>query len=120
MSWCLRKSAGCIESVFNDQLQKYLLKSKSCCKPAGESSLGPSGLFLEVVFGYVTAFAPSYEVFAASRLLVGLMNGGIGVVCFVLVQEYVGKSYWAMTGTNLEVHILIQSQFSLFCEVGGI
>nr|XP_020462319.1 solute carrier family 22 member 15 [Monopterus albus] len=57
------------------------------------------GLFFEVVFGYVTAFAPSYEVFALSRLLVGLMNGGIGLVCFVLTQEYVGKSYWAMTGT---------------------
>lgn len=57
-----------------------------------------TGLFFEVVFGYVTAFAPSYEVFAASRFLVGLMNGGIGLVCFVLTQEYVGKSYWAMTG----------------------
>ncbi|XP_047207196.1 solute carrier family 22 member 15 [Girardinichthys multiradiatus] len=58
-----------------------------------------TGLFFEVIFGYVTAVAPSYEVFAASRLLVGLMNGGIGLVCFVLTQEYVGKSYWAMTGT---------------------
>ncbi|XP_053189349.1 solute carrier family 22 member 15 [Scomber japonicus] len=58
-----------------------------------------TGLFFEVLFGYVTAFAPSYEVFAVSRLLVGLMNGGIGLVCFVLTQEYVGKSYWAMTGT---------------------
>ncbi|XP_037553916.1 solute carrier family 22 member 15 [Nematolebias whitei] len=58
-----------------------------------------TGLFLEVIFGYVTALAPSYEVFATSRFLVGLMNGGIGLVCFVLTQEYVGKSYWAMTGT---------------------
>ncbi|KAM4607134.1 solute carrier family 22 member 15 isoform 2-T2 [Polymixia lowei] len=58
-----------------------------------------TGLFFEVVFGYMTALAPSYEVFALSRLLVGLMNGGIGLVCFVLTQEYVGKSYWAMTGT---------------------
>uniref|UniRef100_A0A7N6B3W0 Solute carrier family 22 member 15 n=1 Tax=Anabas testudineus TaxID=64144 RepID=A0A7N6B3W0_ANATE len=58
-----------------------------------------TGLFFEVVFGYVSALAPSYEVFAVSRLLVGLMNGGIGLVCFVLTQEYVGKSYWAMTGT---------------------
>lgn len=57
------------------------------------------GMFFEVLFGYLTAFAPSYEVFALSRLLVGLMNGGIGLVCFVLVQEYVGRSYWAMTGT---------------------
>ncbi|XP_026165963.1 solute carrier family 22 member 15 isoform X1 [Mastacembelus armatus] len=58
-----------------------------------------TSMFLEVVFGYVTAFAPSYEVFAVSRLLVGLMNGAIGLVCFVFTQEYVGKSYWAMTGT---------------------
>ncbi|XP_042358128.1 solute carrier family 22 member 15 [Plectropomus leopardus] len=58
-----------------------------------------TGLFFEVVFGYVTALAPSYEVFALSRFLVGLMNGGINVACFVLTQEYVGKSYWAMTGT---------------------
>ncbi|KAM3605935.1 uncharacterized protein V6R79_007637 [Siganus canaliculatus] len=62
-----------------------------------------TGLFFEVVFGYVTSFAPSYEVFAVSRLLVGLMNGGIGLVCFVLAQEYVGKSYWAMTGTLTSV-----------------
>lgn len=64
----------------------------------------PPGLFFEVLFGYVTALAPSYEVFAASRLLVGLMNGGIGLVCFVLTQEYVGKSYWAMTGMKQQKH----------------
>jgi len=57
-----------------------------------------SGLFFEVLFGYGTALAPSYELFAVSRLLVGLMNGGMALVCFVLTQEYVGKSYWAMTG----------------------
>ncbi|XP_064172702.1 solute carrier family 22 member 15 [Anguilla rostrata] len=58
-----------------------------------------AGLFFEVLFGYATAFAPSYETFALSRLLVGMMNGGMALVCFVLSQEYVGKSYWAMTGT---------------------
>lgn len=58
----------------------------------------PSALFFEVLFGYLSALAPSYEVFALSRLLVGLMNGGMALVCFVLTQEYVGKSYWAMTG----------------------
>ncbi|XP_029465582.1 solute carrier family 22 member 15-like isoform X2 [Rhinatrema bivittatum] len=57
------------------------------------------GLFFDVIFGYVTAFAPSYEVFALSRLVVGIMNGGMSLVSFVLTQEYVGKSYWALTGT---------------------
>lgn len=76
----------------SDQAADWLFKA------AGEQRLAPAGLFLEVLFGYVTALAPSYEVFAASRLLVGLMNGGISVVCFVLAQEYVGRSYWAMTG----------------------
>ncbi|XP_043912404.1 solute carrier family 22 member 15-like isoform X2 [Protopterus annectens] len=62
-----------------------------------------AGLFLEVIFGYVTCLAPNYAVFAASRLFVGVMNGGMSLVSFVLTQEYVGKAYWALTGsvTNL-------------------
>ncbi|KAM4033574.1 solute carrier family 22 member 15-like isoform 1-T1 [Anomaloglossus baeobatrachus] len=62
-----------------------------------------TGLCFDVIFGYLTALAPSYEVFAFSRLFVGIMNGGMALVSFVLTQEYVGKSYWALTGslTNL-------------------
>ncbi|KAM8924629.1 solute carrier family 22 member 15-like [Pelodytes ibericus] len=62
-----------------------------------------TGLFFDVIFGYLTALAPNYEVFAVSRLFVGVMNGGMALVSFVLTQEYVGKSYWALTGslTNL-------------------
>ncbi|XP_044153481.1 solute carrier family 22 member 15-like isoform X4 [Bufo gargarizans] len=62
-----------------------------------------TGLFFNVIFGYLTALAPSYEMFAFSRLFVGIMNGGMALVSFVLTQEYVGKSYWALTGslTNL-------------------
>ncbi|CAB1442723.1 unnamed protein product [Pleuronectes platessa] len=45
----------------------------------------------------MTALATNYKIFAVSRLLVGLMNGGIGLVSFVLTQVYVGKSYWATT-----------------------
>lgn len=56
-------------------------------------------LFLELLFAYGSALAPSYELFALSRLMVGLMNGGMALVCFVLSQEYVGKAYWALTGT---------------------
>lgn len=57
-------------------------------------------LFFDVLFGYATAFAPSYEAFAFSCLLMGQMKGGMSLVCFVLTQEYVGKAYWAITGTN--------------------
>lgn len=72
-----------------------------------------------MLFGYVTALAPSYEVFAASRLLVGLMNGGISVVCFVLAQEYVGKSYWAMTGEFRSVETDPSRFPSLLTSPGG-
>uniref|UniRef100_A0A8B9LQ25 Solute carrier family 22 member 15 n=1 Tax=Astyanax mexicanus TaxID=7994 RepID=A0A8B9LQ25_ASTMX len=56
-------------------------------------------LFFELLFAYGTALAPNYELFALSRLLVGMMNGGMALICFILSQEYVGKSYWALTGT---------------------
>ncbi|XP_071420075.1 solute carrier family 22 member 15-like [Pithys albifrons albifrons] len=62
-----------------------------------------SGLFLDVIFGYVTALAPNYDIFAVSRFFVGIVNGGMALVSFVLTQEYVGKSFWSFTGslTNL-------------------
>ncbi|XP_034164070.2 solute carrier family 22 member 15 isoform X2 [Pangasianodon hypophthalmus] len=56
-------------------------------------------LFFEIIFAYGSALAPSYELFALSRLMVGMMNGGMALVCFILSQEYVGKAYWALTGT---------------------
>ncbi|XP_070608221.1 solute carrier family 22 member 15-like isoform X1 [Erythrolamprus reginae] len=69
----------------------------------GRKPIYQAGLFLDVIFGYVSAFAPNYETFAASRFFVGITNGGMSLVSFVLTQEYVGKSFWAMTGslTNL-------------------
>lgn len=77
-----------------------------------------------MIFGYVTAFAPSYEIFALSRLLVGLMNGGIGLVCFVLAQEYVGKSYWAMTGTKKNTETILSGvilyDFAFHCSQIGL
>lgn len=75
-----------------------------------------TGLFFEVLFGYGTALAPSYEAFAVSRLLVGVMNGGMALVCFVLTQEYVGKSYWAMTGTLTNMTFAVG--ISLFAALG--
>ncbi|XP_051936704.1 solute carrier family 22 member 15 isoform X2 [Hippocampus zosterae] len=75
-----------------------------------------TALFLEVFLGYVTAASPSYEVFAASRLLVGLMNGAIGLVSFILTQEYVGKSYWAITGTLTSMTFAVG--IALFAALG--
>uniref|UniRef100_A0A8C1ST26 Solute carrier family 22 member 15 n=1 Tax=Cyprinus carpio TaxID=7962 RepID=A0A8C1ST26_CYPCA len=75
-----------------------------------------TGLFFEVLFGYGTALAPSYVVFAVSRLLVGMMNGGMALVCFVLTQEYVGKSYWAMTGTLTNMTFAVG--IALFAALG--
>uniref|UniRef100_A0A8C7XWX7 Solute carrier family 22 member 15 n=1 Tax=Oryzias sinensis TaxID=183150 RepID=A0A8C7XWX7_9TELE len=48
--------------------------------------------------------------------MVGLMNGGIGLVCFVLTQEYVGKSYWAMTGTLASMSFAVG--IALFAALG--
>ncbi|KAM9612033.1 LOW QUALITY PROTEIN: solute carrier family 22 member 15-like [Morphnus guianensis] len=61
-----------------------------------------SGLFFDVVFGYVTALGPNYDIFAVSGFFVGIVNGGMALVSFVLTQEYVGK-FWSFTGslTNL-------------------
>ncbi|XP_028845365.1 solute carrier family 22 member 15 [Denticeps clupeoides] len=75
-----------------------------------------TALFFEVLFGYVTALASSYEVFALSRLLVGVMNGGMALVCFVLTQEYVGKSYWATTGTLTNMTFAVG--IALFAALG--
>ncbi|NXW30399.1 S22FL protein, partial [Phaetusa simplex] len=66
-----------------------------------------SGLFFDVVFGYVTALAPNYDVFAVSRFFVGIVNGGMALVSFVLTQEYVGKSFWSFTGGIWEYLIII-------------
>ncbi|XP_062863526.1 solute carrier family 22 member 15 [Trichomycterus rosablanca] len=65
----------------------------------GRKPIFLSGLFFELLFAFGSALAPSYELFALSRLMVGLMNGGMALVCFILSQEYVGKAYWALTGT---------------------
>ncbi|XP_054838654.1 solute carrier family 22 member 15-like isoform X3 [Eublepharis macularius] len=69
----------------------------------GRKPVYMSGLFFDVIFGYISAFAPSYEIFAISRFFVGITNGGMSLVSFVLTQEYVGKSFWALTGSLTNV-----------------
>uniref|UniRef100_A0A8D0KXI3 S22FL protein n=1 Tax=Strix occidentalis caurina TaxID=311401 RepID=A0A8D0KXI3_STROC len=56
-----------------------------------------------IIFGIAHLKSPNYDIFAVSRFFVGIVNGGMALVSFVLTQEYVGKSFWSFTGslTNL-------------------
>ncbi|XP_046711607.1 solute carrier family 22 member 15 isoform X5 [Silurus meridionalis] len=73
-------------------------------------------LFLELLLAYGSALAPNYELFALSRMMVGMMNGGMALVCFILSQEYVGKAYWALTGTITNMTFAVG--IALFALIG--
>ncbi|CAK1555150.1 unnamed protein product [Leptosia nina] len=52
-----------------------------------------AAVVLELFFGVVSSFLPDYWSFTIARMFLGISVGGIMVVGFVLVLEYVGGAY---------------------------
>ncbi|KAJ8332294.1 hypothetical protein SKAU_G00427200 [Synaphobranchus kaupii] len=73
----------------------------------GRRRLLLTGLTLDLVFGVASGLSPSFPLFAVARFLLGVMNGGVSLVAFVLLNEFVGQAYWAITGTLFSVSFAV-------------
>ncbi|KAJ8723268.1 hypothetical protein PYW08_003180 [Mythimna loreyi] len=50
-------------------------------------------VIIEIFAGIMSSFMPTYWSFTFVRMFVGFANGGIMIISFVIIMEYVGSSY---------------------------
>ncbi|CAK8683200.1 unnamed protein product [Clavelina lepadiformis] len=65
-------------------------------------------LFLPTCF--LSSFSTSWQMFATFRFFTGFLGGGVTLVQYIYLQEIVGQSWWALTGS-------IQNSFFAFALV---